>query len=214
VSTILDEYKQRATQHWPGVPWTVVDFGVRAGRHTNACFWLSLAAGWSRCPAKQYADVELQRLYDQAMTMPLVDLRRNARASYFDTLGVVADGLRQYFCGLNRYMLRDDVIAFYAPIFAACDAVHGARNRPATLAAYKQWVTNVTTCEFTDALILAAVAKCLQVCITTVPHTPVGNNAWAIAQHPVQELWPSAGISDEIVMGNNDVHYVWLTHDA
>ena len=92
--------------------------------------------------------------------------------------------------------------------------MHGARDRPATLAAYKRWIANVATGEFADEVILAAVAKCLQVCITTVPHTPVDNNAWAIAQRPVQELWPSAGISDEIVMGNNDVHYVWLTRDA
>ena len=42
---------------------------------------------------------------------------------------------------------------------------------------------------------------------------PFGNTAWAIAQHPMEELWPSLGITHEIVMGNNDVHYVWLTRD-
>jgi hypothetical protein len=209
---LLDEYKQRATQQWPGVSWTVVDFGVKAGRHTNACFWLCLAAGWSRCLTKHYATEELQRLYDQARTIPLGDLR-SVRTTGSDVLGTVADGLRQFFCGLNGVMLRDDVMALYAPIFAACDAVHGNRARPAALESYKRWIANVATGEFADELILAAAAKWLGVCITTVPHTPHGNNAWTIAQHPEQELWPSAGITDEIIMGNNDVHYVWLTPD-
>ena len=77
----------------------------------------------------------------------------------------------------------------------------------------ERWIGNVARGEFADELILAAVAKCLQLCITTVPHTPFGNTAWAIAQHPMEELWPSLGITHEIVMGNNDVHYVWLTRD-
>ena len=111
-------------------------------------------------------------------------------------------------------MLRDDVMALYVPIFAACDAVHGNSGRAATLETYRQWIGTVAKGEFADELILAAAAKYLQVCITTVPHTPPGRNAWAIAQLPSQELWPSAGITDEIGMGNNDVHYVWLTREA
>ena len=72
---------------------------------------------------------------------------------------------------------------------------------------------HVATGEFADELILAAAAKRLGICITTMPHTPAGNAAWAIAQHPVQEEWQSHGITEEIVMGNNDVHYVWLSQD-
>jgi hypothetical protein len=39
------------------------------------------------------------------------------------------------------------------------------------------------------------------------------SSAWAIAQHPIQEEWQSHGITEEIVMGNNDVHYVWLSQE-
>ena len=107
-------------------------------------------------------------------------------------------------------MLTPEVMSQYAPIFAACDSVYGDKDRSATLASYKDWINKVSRIEFADELILAAVAKILGVCITTVPHTPLGDDMWAIAQHPLEEQWAAASITDEIVMGNDDVHYVWL----
>ena len=71
--------------------------------------------------------------------------------------------------------------------------------------------SKVATGEFADELILAAVANCLKICITTVPHTPPGSPVWTIAQQPVQEAWKQHGITEEIFMGNNDVHHVWLS---
>ena len=68
------EYKQRASERWPDVAWSVNDFGVKAGRRTNACFWLCLAAGWSQCAGKQYADNELQQLYLQAQSIDTTEL--------------------------------------------------------------------------------------------------------------------------------------------
>jgi len=215
VPSVLQEYRERAVVNWAGSSWDVIDLGVLAGRHTNACFWLCLAAGWSRCPATQYGDADLQRLHDLTKTITLEELetRRTDRDVAVDQLGRAADALRQFFCGRDGYMFRNQIVAIYAPIFAACHAVYGASDRYTTLESYKRWIGNVARGEFADELILAAVAKCLQLCITTVPHTPFGNTAWAIAQHPMEELWPSLGITHEIVMGNNDVHYVWLTRD-
>ena len=109
-------------------------------------------------------------------------------------------------------MLTDAAEALYAPLFAAWDTVHGSTSGAATLSCYTNWIAKVATIEFADELVLAAAAKRLQVCITTVPHTPAGNDLWAIAEHPLREHWPVEHISEdhEIVMGNNDVHYVWL----
>ena len=107
-------------------------------------------------------------------------------------------------------MLSADAMALYAQICAACDFVHGDSTRPATLATYKEWIIKVGRCDFADELILAAAAKILCICITTLPHTPVGDDAWAIAQHPEEDLWTSQLFSDEIVLGNDYVHYAFL----
>ena len=101
-------------------------------------------------------------------------------------------------------------MAVYAPIFAACNAAYSKWDRPASLEVYKEWITKVARVEFADELIVAAAAKFLNICITTVPRTPVGDSPWVIAQHPEQERWAAEAITEEIVMGNNDVHYVWL----
>ena len=208
-AAIIKEYEQRALQRWPGAVWKAVDLGIRAGVHTNACFWLCLAAGLSRCELKDYGSEELHRLHEQARSIPFTDLQR-PRTTAVDVVGVVADGLRQCFCGLNGIMFRPDVMAVYAPIFAACNAAYSQWDRPASLEVYKEWITKVARVEFADELIVAAAAKFLNICITTVPRTPVGDSPWVIAQHPEQERWAAEAITEEIVMGNNDVHYVWL----
>ena len=210
---LVAEYKQRAMERWPEKDWAVLDLGIKAGPHTNACFWLCLAAGWSRCAPKAYVSVELLRLHEQARCLTPSDLE-TPRRSASDAVGIVADGLRQYFCGPTGIMLNPEVMAVYAPIFAACNDVYGDNTRPANLEAYRQWIAKVARVEFADELILAAAAKFLKVCITTVPHTPAGDDAWVIAQHPESDGWAAESITEEIVMGNNDVHYVWLCEGA
>ena len=160
--SILDEYQQRAMERWPGVSWTVIDFGAKAGGRNNACFCLRLVAGWSRCSSQDTCNQDLQRLHEQARTITLPDLHR-PRTAAFDTLGLVADGLRQYVCGLNGVMLSADAMALYAPLFAACDFVHGDSTRPATLATYKERIIKVGRWDFADELILAAAAKFLRI---------------------------------------------------
>ena len=141
------------------------------------------------------------------------DLQEKPRDPPYDRLGIAADDLRQFFCGPNGYMFRVDVMATYAQIFAACDAVYGANA--ATLEGYKAWIHKVATGEFADEIILAACAQRLKICITTVPHKPTGSAPWPIAQHPIQENWQQHGITEEneIALGNNDVHYVWLSRE-
>ena len=58
----FDQYVQRSMQHWPGVSFNVVDPGMLAGTTTNACFWLSLVAAWSRLPPVDYDDAQLSAL--------------------------------------------------------------------------------------------------------------------------------------------------------
>ena len=48
-----DQYLQRSRQEWPGTLFSVIDAGMLAGTTTNACFWLSLVAAWSRLPQIQ-----------------------------------------------------------------------------------------------------------------------------------------------------------------
>ena len=52
-------------QHWPGTSFSVIDAGMIAGTTTNACFWLSLVAAWSRLPPAGYDSAELSALQDQ-----------------------------------------------------------------------------------------------------------------------------------------------------
>ena len=184
----------------------MIDVGAKTGGRNNACFWLRHAAGWSRCSSQDNYDEDLQRLHEHTRTISLPDLHR-PRTAAFDTLGLVVNGLRQYFCCLNGFMLSADAMALYAQILAACNFVHGDNTRPTTLATYKEWIIKVGRWDFADEMILAAAAIFLRICITTVPHTFVGDNAWAIAQHPEEDLWKSQFISDEIVLGNDDVHY-------
>ena len=51
---------------------------------------------------------------------------------------------------------------------------------------------------------LAALSACMQVQITVVPYTPVGQAMqWRTSRYGASG-WPRA------VLGNNNVHYVWL----
>ena len=184
---------------------------MKAGVHSNACFWLNLGAGWSQCAGKRYDNEDLQTLYEEARSIEPAELTAE-RTTAFDKLGMVSDGLRQFMCGLNGYMQTNEAMTCYVPPFVAWHAVHCNSGKPATLADYKYWIAKVATIEFADELILAATAKQLRVCITTVPHTPPNNPPWIIAQHPVQDLWQAEEVTEdhEIVLGNDDVHYVYM----
>ena len=66
------------------------------------------------------------------------------------------------------------------------------------------WVKRVGLNEYADELFLAALSACMQVQVIAVPYTPVGQpKQWRTSVYGSNE-WP------RVVLGNNNVHYVWL----
>ena len=65
------------------------------------------------------------------------------------------------------------------------------------------WVARVGEDEYADELFLAALSACMQLQIVAVPYTPRHKQQWQITRYGNRE-WP------RIVLGNNNVHYVWL----
>ena len=96
--------------------------------------------------------------------------------------------------------------------FAALQAA--APGSPsATTEMYHRWLDKVSVNEFADELILAATAEYLKLCIVVVPYTPPdAESQWAISEHPYTDARQVQNIDETrmIVLGNNDVHYVWL----
>ena len=139
----------------------------------------------------------------QVRDTPCNNLRASNRRSTSDPLGLLAQLLRHYFaqgesCVLRRN--RDELVWF--PAFAALTPL----ARSITLTDYRRWVTKIAENEYADELVVAAVAKEMQVRIVVVPYTPrTAGDAWALSQY-------ERDLSDErtIYLGKDDVHYVWL----
>jgi hypothetical protein len=84
-------------------------------------------------------------------------------------------------------------------------------HQDGSMASYATWLSAVSTHQFADELVLAATADLLKVCIVTVPSVA----GWLVSQHPDESLHEGLGLSidHQFVLGNNDVHYVWLCHE-
>ena len=66
------------------------------------------------------------------------------------------------------------------------------------------WVRRVGQSEYADELFIAALSACMKVQIIVVPYTPVGQAMqWRTSRYGPSD-WP------RVVLGNNNVHYVWL----
>ena len=64
--------------------------------------------------------------------------------------------------------------------FAALTPLAGSR----TLADYRRWVARIAEHEYADELVVAAVAKEMQVKIVVVPYTPrAAEDMWALSQY-------------------------------
>ena len=201
----MTQYSQRTQSEFNFEP-RLWDLGQLAGRTTGACFWLCLAAGLAErgpqalaqalpgdCPARQSVD-ELRALGVQQC----VDA--GVRHS---PLGVVAEALRTRFCGGDAaVLLRADMKARIYQAFAGLDV--GGRAR--TEAMYTRWVQRLATREYADELVVLCVALELAVRITIIPHTP----PHALGQWAVAAYGPD-GADVAIYLGNNDVHYVYLS---
>ena len=118
-------------------------------------------------------------------------------------LGRAAEALRVQFCaGDAPVFLRPDMKARVCPAFAGLSVRGTAR----TDALYTQWVQKLATKEYGDELVVLCVALELSIRITVIPFTPLAALApWAVT------AYGPAGADGVIYMGNNDVHYVYLS---
>ena len=182
-------------------------------RTSGACFWLSLAAGL----AEISGDVLAQSLPgDHPACAFLAEVRVCGIASAMEgvartsPLGLCAEALRSYFCaGPDSVLLKPNIRAKLYPAFAAL-----GNNGPArTEAMYKQWVEKLDTREYADELVLLAVALELPVRLVVIPYTPQSSDRpWVITSYGA----PGMGLDGTrtIYLGNNDVHYVYLSRDT
>ena len=88
------------------------------------------------------------------------------------------------------------------PAFAGLDVRGPAR----TDALYTQWVQKLATKEYADELVVLCVALELSIRITVIPFVPPAALApWAVT------AYGPADADGVIYVGNNDVHYVYLS---
>ena len=184
------------------------------GRHpTGACFWLSLATGL----AENTGDVLAQSLAgDHPVRALLAEVRVHGIASAMNgvgkksALGLCAEALRSYFCaGTDAVLLKPNIRAKLYPAFAAL----GKNGPTRTEAMYTQWVEKLGTKEYADELVLLAVALVLPVRLVVIPYTPPScERPWVIISHGA----PGIGLDGTrtTYLGNNDVHYVYLSRDT
>jgi hypothetical protein len=142
----------------------------------------------------------------RAMDLHLLD--KAAGNAIKDTpLGTLAATLRQHFCGEPApILLRPDMMGKIYQAFAGLHEDGPTRN----IGMYKHWVSRLATNEFADELILVAVAIELKVRIVCVPLTPAtAARPWIITTY--QDAAPVIPDDRNIYLGNNDVHYMWLS---
>ena len=210
-----DQYLQRSMQHWPGSSFSVIDAGMIAATTTNACFWLSLVAAWSRLPRMPYDDAELSALQDKLIELGEwrpQDFAEVNRRGGNDDFGKVVEQLRVLVTGADGYLRGETKMRTFGIAFAALQASAPA-TQGATTESYNRWLDKVSVNEFADELILAATAEYLKLCIVIVPYTPpTAESQWAISEHPCTAARQEQNIDETrmIVLGNNDVHFVWL----
>ena len=121
-----------------------------------------------------------------------------------DAVGLLADRLRQHFCGSGSIMHRPEMLQIWLPAFAALKA----RSGSVVIDDYKKWLTDVATSDFADELILTALAIHLRIWIVAIP----ANAHWIISEYPHQDFRHNHHItsSRRVILGNNDIHYVMV----
>ena len=202
---VTTQYSQRARTEFNFEP-LVLDLGQYAGRTTGACFWLCLAVGLVEraplvlaqgLPGESEGHRAVQQLCGRGARVSADgDHRRTP-------LGVVAEALRTRFCGSeSAVLLRPDMKARIYQAFAGLDIRGPARTEQM----YARWVQKLATREYADELVLLCVAMELGIRITVIPYTPpVANAPWAITAYGPE------GAEHVLYLGNNDVHYVYLS---
>jgi hypothetical protein len=107
--------------------------------------------------------------------------------------------------GPDAALLRAEMLNMLYPAFAALDS-QGDRRQ---LHHYKAWVKKLASKEYADELVVLATAQTLQVEIVCVPYTPdAATVPWVISTY--RPLGGQLVVHPQVVLGNNDVHYMWL----
>ena len=146
-------------------------------------------------------------LLDQTRALDLRSLDR-ARSSVIkdSPLGCLAAALREFFCGGDSaVLLRMDM---FTRIYeaSACLEASGPRR---TIATYKAWVERLSQREYADELVVVAVAMEFGIRIVCVPFTPQqAPQPWSVSTYPNADTMVESDCT--ILLGNNDVHYMWL----
>ena len=206
------QYMQRAKERWPGMSCSVIDSGMIAGTTINACFWLSVVAGWSRLPGIHYDDSKLVTLQEEVLQLSHclpTDFNYVNRKAFHDGLGKAASTLRAWVTGAEGYMRAPERMNTWTIAFAALQASSPVGDGMSAQQ-YLRWLDKVCCNEFADELILAATAEYLKLRIVVLPYTPSDSpSQWAIAEHPCKERCQSQNIDESriVVLGNDDVHY-------
>ena len=82
---------------------------------------------------------------------------------------------------------------------------------------YRDWLSRVAQREFADELVASCVARHLHVRLIIVPYSPpTARHPWTIAEYPAAHVCGDLGIDEaaRVVLGNNNLHYVWLAATA
>jgi len=207
-------YEQRARQDL-NLETRAVDLGQFAGDTTAACFWLSLAAGlayarWEvpsqALPALADASALLREVRE--LSVSDLDRRTTSLSLRVSPVGQLALLLRRYMCQApGAALLRRSSVQMIFPAFAALDSQSDRRQ----LHHYKSWVNKLASKEYADELVVLATAQALHVEIVCVPYTPESAMApWVISTYK-----PRGGEQHpRVLLGNNDVHYMWLSRQA
>ena len=197
----LSHYATKAHQEL-NISVEAIDLGTRAGHSINACFWLSLAAGLTRCGCRRNSRVRDLPSFHAAVNAAIPS---NVTQIQDSELGNLALELRTHMCfGAECAMLkpeiRDDIYQAFA--------VLGSSGPTRTLELYKAWVSRLAATEFADELVVLATALWLKVRIVIVPWNDPLQSTWKISTYPPPQkrtnMWPT------VYLGNEDVHYVWL----
>ena len=101
-------------------------------------------------------------------------------------------------------LLRRDMLTRIYEAFACLEA-SGPRR---TMATYKAWVERLSQNEYADELVIVSVAMELNIRIVCVPFTSQELPPWAVSTYPNTDA--TAENDCTILLGNNDVHYMWL----
>ena len=206
-------YESRAS-HDLNMQVRAIDLGQYAGETTAACFWLAVAAAiahvcWTP-PAQALPGLsEVAALLAQTQETPVeaLDIASASPQARTAPIGLLAAAIRRHMCdGPGAVMLRGETLSMLFPAFAALD--HGRVSRE--LRHYKAWVNKLATQEYADELVVLATARELGIEVVCVPFTPESSpRPWAISTYSPPA---SHGVhSPRIVLGNNDVHFMWLS---